>query len=417
MYKWTGVIRHLNMQINRKLLFTKSFSITCYFLAGYYSLLQVLDYMKNEDVSLLTYKKYNVEPTDRYPTFSICLDPTDDDILDLYQEETIQQHLNISVADYFDMLTGGSIRDDGLTNFSLLQFDDAKRELLKMISIYTMKNRNEEPLVYWDPDVSNASELNSLFYHGYQSPDRFCFTRNNSYIPSKQIIREIVYLDVENWVGDLYFYLHYPGQLITGIEQGETTRLSLEYSDLSETILKIGISQTQVLKKRYDSRIPCDRDYESNVDMRWRESVMRIVGCIPTYWRGLPQSVSFQALKLDDCTRSQQYKSFNDYSLYTTDPNITFEPSCTWPTIFSNLLFEDTNNRIQSFIFELKHESQYYVEIKNLKATTFDDLWCQIGGSVGVFLGCSLIQFPDFLFELFSLVTSFLFDKNKGSTT
>ena len=403
MYKWTEVIRHLNMQINRKLLFTKSFAITCYFLAGYYSILQVLDYMKNEDVSLLTYKKYNVEPTDRYPTFSICLDPTDDDILDLYQEETIQQHLNISVADYFDMLTGGSIRDDGLTNFSLLQFDDAKRELLKMISIYTMKNRNEEPLVYWDPDVSNASELNSLFYHGYQGPDRFCFTRNNSYIPSKQIIREIVYLDVENWVGDLYFYLHYPGQLITGIEQGETTRLSLEYSDLSETILKIGISQTQVLKKRHDSRIPCDRDYESNVDLRWRESVMGIVGCIPTYWRGLPQSLPFRSHNFNDCTKAQQYKSFYDYNLYTTDSNITYEPSCTWAKIFSDFLFEDREDGLSGFVFELKHESQYYEEVKNLKATRFYDLWSQIGGLVGIFLGCSLIQIPGFASKLFSV--------------
>ena len=77
------------MQINYKLLFTRSFSITYYFLAGYYSLLQVLDYIKNEDVSSVSYVKYNDEPDDMYPTFSICLWPDVDDIEyedNLYQD-------------------------------------------------------------------------------------------------------------------------------------------------------------------------------------------------------------------------------------------------------------------------------------------------------------------------------------------
>ena len=413
--------RGLDIPIKYRIFISRSFATICFFLAGYYMLSQVVEYLKNEDVSVFSYKRYNDAPREKYPTFSICLWPSIDDILEygnnLYQEQTIQRNLNMSGVDYFDMLTGSSFRGDGLTNFSLLQFDEAKWELSKMISTYVAYSNQEEPLVYWDTEISNTSVPTFLFYPGYQSPDRFCFTRNNSYFPSKRIHTEIVHLDVEDWIGDLFVYLHYPGELMNVIGQGERKKLRLQNSNLNGKKLKIGITQLQVLKRRHDSRVPCNKDLESNVDMRWRESVMSIVGCIPTYWRGLPQSVSFQALNFDDCTRSQQYKSFFDYNLYTTDPNITYDPSCTWPTIYSNLLFEDTNNRIQNFMFELKHESQYYVEVKNLKATTFDDLWCQIGGLVGVFLGCSLIQFPDFLFKLFSLATSFLFDKDKGSTT
>ena len=399
-------MRNLNIQINYKLLFTRSFSITCYFLAGYYSLLQVLDYMKNEDVSFVTYKKYNDEPDDMYPTFSICLWPDIDDIEyedNLYQEETIQQNLNMSGADYYGMLIGGSFRGDGLTNFSLLQFDDAKWELSKMINKYGMYNNREETLVYWDTNFSNESKPNSLFYPGYQSPDRFCFTRNNSYFPSERISEERMYLDVENWIGDLYVYLHYPGQLMNVISKGQTTRLPLQHSDLNKKILNVGITQTQVLKKRHDSRIPCDRDYENNVDMRWRESVMSMVGCIPTYWRELPQSLSFRSHNFNECTRAQQYKSFDDYNLYTTNSNITYTPSCTWATIFSKILLEDRDDGYSGFVFELKHESQYYVEFKSLKATRFDDLWSQIGGLVGIFLGCALIQIPGVAWKLLSV--------------
>ena len=411
MNRLTEVIRNLNIQINCKLLFTRSISITCYFLAGYYSLLQVLDYMKNEDVSLLTYRKYNDEPTDKYPTFSICLSTIGSDALleydnVLYREETIQQNLNMTGADYYNMLIGGSFRGDELTNFSLLQFEDAKWELMKMISIYVADN-NEETLEYWDEDLSNTSLPNSLFYPGYQSPDRLCFTRNKSYIPSKPIVRETVYLDVEGWVGNLLFYLHYPGQLINVIEQGETTSFEeVQRSDFNKKILKVGITQTQVLKKRHDSRIPCNRDYESNVDMRWRESVMSMVGCIPTYWKSLPQSLSFRSHSFNECTLAQQYSSFYDYTLYTADSNITYETSCTWAQIFSKLLFENRNDGLSGFIFELKHESQYYEEVKNLKATRFYDLWSQIGGLVGIFLGCSLIQIPRFAWKLLSIFKS-----------
>ena len=410
--------RGSDIPIKYRIFISRAFAVTCFFLAGYYMLSQVANYLKNEDVSLFTYKRYNDEPSDKYPTFSICLWPSVDDILgyenNLYRERTIHQNLNMSGADYFNMLIGSSLKGDG-TNFSMLQFDEAKWELSKMISSYGAYSNQEETLVYWDTNKTNTSIPNFLFYPGYQSPFRFCFTRNSSYFPSMRIHTEKMVLDDENWIGDLFIYLHYPGELMNVIEQGERKKLRLQNSNLNGKVLKIGITQLQVLKRRHDSREPCNMDLESNVDTRWRESVMIIVGCIPTYWRGLSQSASFQALRFDDCTRSKQYKSFIDYNLYTTDPNITFEPSCTWPTIFSNLLFEDTNNRVQSFIFELKHESQYYVEVKNLKATTFDDLLCQIGGLVGVLLGCSLIQFPDFLFKLFYIATSFLFDKDKRS--
>ena len=216
--------RGLDIPINYRIFISRSFAATCFFLAGYYMLSQVADYLKNEDVSAFTYKRYNEEPSDIYPTFSICLWPSVDDILgyenNLYREKTIQQNLNMSGADYYEMLIGSSFRGNGFTNFSLLQFEDAKWELSKMISSYVAYSNQEEPLVYWDTDITNASIPNSLFYPGYQSPFRFCFTRNNSYYPSKRIHTERMVLDDENWIGDLFVYLHYPGELLNVIEQG-----------------------------------------------------------------------------------------------------------------------------------------------------------------------------------------------------
>ena len=225
----------MSSQFNYKILISRSFSIICYFFAGYCSLVQVLDYITNADVSLVTYKKYNEEPADRYPTFSICLRPSFDEMLEygnnLYQEEKLNQSLGMSGADYFSMLIGASFEGDGLTNFSLLEFDDAKWDLTIMIRSYGVYSNQDEPLMYWDSEDTNASIPNSLFYPGYQSPGRVCFTRNNSYYPFKGILIERMYLDVENWIGDLYVYLHYPGQLMNVVEQGGKYKINLLNSD------------------------------------------------------------------------------------------------------------------------------------------------------------------------------------------
>ena len=104
---------------------------------------QVVEYLKNEDVSVFSYKRYNDAPREKYPTFSICLWPSVDDILgyenNLYRERTIQQNLNMSGADYFNILMGNSLKGDGFTNFSMLQFEEAKCECGSSVVIMIMK--------------------------------------------------------------------------------------------------------------------------------------------------------------------------------------------------------------------------------------------------------------------------------------
>ena len=104
---------------------------------------------------------------------------------------------------------------------------------------------------------------------------------------------QYVNLDSNNWIGELEIFIHYPGQIMTKLYKRATLSI-----DLSEPILitpkyLIGVSQVQILRKRPDSSINCNSDLDSNLDMRWRESIMNTTNCIPTYWKTLEKSSNF----------------------------------------------------------------------------------------------------------------------------
>ena len=99
--------------------------------AGYYGIKQVLDYMENGDVSRISFKQYHNQRSDIYPTFSICLDPKEENIDTLFQAERIMETLDIDERDYFGRLHGNT---PGRTNFSKLEFDDAKWDLRYLLA-------------------------------------------------------------------------------------------------------------------------------------------------------------------------------------------------------------------------------------------------------------------------------------------
>ena len=51
---------------------------------------------------------------------------------------------------------------------------------------------------------------------------------------------------------------------------------------------------------------------------------------------------------------------------------------------------------------QFNHQSEEYIEIRNSRATTFEELFGQVVGWIGVILGYSLLQIPDFLLMSFN---------------
>ena len=161
--------------------------------------------------------------------------------------------------------------------------------------------------------------------------------------------------------------------------------------------LDIDVFQLQVFRKRYNSGTPCNRDITSNIDIRWREELMKKVNCIPTYWKYLERSIDFKNKHINDCTTSAQYQSFWEQTTYERG-KVQYEPSCTSPTIIKTWQKGEDFNTSWNVWVKINYKSEYYMEVVNYQATTLDDLFCQIGGLVGIFLGYSLLQFPEVLY-------------------
>ena len=364
--------------------------------------------MENGDVSRISFKQYHNQRSDIYPTFSICLDPKEENIDTLFQAERIMETLDIDERDYFGRLHGNT---PGRTNFSKLEFDDANWDLKYLLAFYGAFGHKEHTLNYWDDELYEVDSFSFIPFHsGYQSPSRLCITRDDIFYPHQTIKYEEVQIDPENWLGDMYVYVHYPGQLMTVMESDAKMTLDLSIEDdIGINYFTFEVSQLQVLRRRHDSTLPCNRDIDSNLDMRWRESAMKKVGCTPTYWKNLPASKQLTANHYNDCDHSHQYLNFSDL-LFNQINLLEYEPSCTHCTLIGNMLSTDqTKNSNFSYVgFRIIYGSEYYLEIKNLRAINLEDLWSQVGGVIGIFLGYSILQIPNFVFGLIAFIHDFL---------
>ena len=303
----------------------------------YFGALQIFVYSKNEDKSSFMFRKFNLEENDKYPTFSICLFTAgDDEDYLLYNADTINEQLHVDTETYINMITGYS---ENLSFLSGLDFDDAKWDLLDILNAFSMTSYDETVLDYWDDDFNTST---APFYTTYQDPSRLCITRKEKFLPKQSIFIERIWFDVYQlkvaWKGTIKVYVHPHGQFIETIQKPQ---ISFEIygpnTSISYNNIVIKINQVQVLKKRYDAPKACNRDLDSDVDMRWRESVMNSVNCIPTYWKRFPKSSQFMEHNHSDCNKSMQYRAIGDYCL-TAPTNVTYEPSCTETTIISNTM-------------------------------------------------------------------------------
>ena len=105
---------------------------------------------------------------------------------------------------------------------------------------------------------------------------------------------------------------------------------------------------------------------------------------------------------LKDCNQSSDYEISYKHFVDDRAEEASYEPSCTQSTIISTTQSnEQREKKNESYIFlEINHSSEYYIEVINVKAKSFEDLWSQIGGVMGICVGFSLLQIPDFLFKL-----------------
>ena len=158
-------------------------------------------------------------------------------------------------------------------------------------------------------------------------------------------------------------------------------------------VLEFKISQVKQLRKRSDSSNPCNKDIV-NYDKYYQEELIKELGCKPPY---LSESLTNVA-EYEICTKAIDLQ---EAYLKIAYPQTSLEQR-QFPCYEMNLLSIDSINNApypepkdvsMAFIYTEKT----YEEIKYSRMMDIDGWISNVGGFIGIFLGYSLLQIPEFL--------------------
>ena len=390
----------MNFKTAVLIVFNAIFQLTCFTVAGYFIIQQFQVYYSNQDLSYVSYKKFNQMPNDLYPLLSFCVyTPSSSEML--VEEKMTKLDRTLKPYLYSDMLLGyTNITDE----FDKAPFDDVTIDFFDDMILWfhtLLKGNNYKNL--WNIRWNNSEE--APFYNSYQDPFHRCFTRKWAYVPNEVFKEEILEINgtklFEKPRRKVRVYFHYAGQLVRQLEKYamEFRKQDFRQDDnsLGTDKVLLDLNEVAVLRKRPDSFNPCNQSL-LNDDMEYINVVVQHVGCFPTYWERFASDLSKNSLELPRCNSHEQYADLFNYLLPDEDvSNVTrrYIQPCDYLTtevLVRTEVRDKTYQYTDKLRFEVKYHTEIFKEAINKEACTLGNLWSSIGGFIGIFLGFSLLQ-------------------------
>ena len=291
----------------------------------------------------------------------------------------------------------------------------------------------------WKLEFAARAKTDFPYYLSYQDTKRICYSPNIG--KDFASVHDSITLDLEEmssklsyqdqFSSDLPFlriYIHMPGQFIRmlgrEVASYATSNLMSEHCEILTrlyswdkstsgpcfgTKVTFLLSQVTLLKKRFDARDRCNKTLEKEDD-ELLMSIIKTVGCIPAYWRDIiANRLQNHAL----CTKELEYQMIQKYVTDTDLARSLFIQPCEDMLVVTNIVKERgrlrkknvlEKHKMTSYLdMEIIQGSEMYQEIENVKDFGVESCWSGIGGFVGIFLGYSLLQFPDLVATYFEL--------------
>ena len=345
------------------------FHLMAFVIAGLLSYLQYQNYAKNHDISSVTYRGFNTERKDVYPSFSVCLYSSfgmifkqDKNILGLKGWKG--GHL------YRKMLRG---EENIVFQFRLIHFDEVAINLLDDI-IHTFRAVTKQGSIVDEWNKSSSRNVRPLV-HSYQDPNQICITRERKYAKGLILNYEVLSLDAEqlyNITADLHIYIHRPGELTRILHK---PILSFSFNDFKEMAqnpptnnhFKFHINHVEIMRDRPDANPLCNVTLLDD-DAQFRTVIIRKVGCVPSYWkRFLPQSTNPNILNWSDCVYQNQLHQITMF--YLPDLNVAnatrlyLDPCNKMKTIISTTTSSVSDR--QKLVLQFDHLNEEYKVSQN----------------------------------------------------
>ena len=377
---------------------------------------QVLHFLENDDATAIHYRRFNISPKDKYPTFSICFTGSE---INWYHAESLFNIFGLLPSKFEEMIKGQKvIRYD--YNYSSMMYNKLPVNLRDFpdVDIGTFSLKISDILTglefLTDDDMtstrhgtgSQGQETEKMpFYVGYKSPETVCFTRASKDLLSTQRIHDGLDLST-SVVGNprfqdvlLQIFVHYPQQLLRSFHNPV---FKFTFKDFYERItyagnkkvyknVKISISKVRILRKRPGSNVPCDEHLE-NDDEKLEQQILHRIECTPPYWRRYTCVNSSAGI----CNSESQLQKANEWIRNYKNVLKSYYAPCNQMEISSKWEFDRAeSNGEEDLRITLLYEDTDYEEITNTKSFDFASLVSGVGGFIGIFLGYSILQIPD----------------------
>ena len=362
--------------------------------------------MRNKDATSIQYRLYNDRPVDKYPTFSICFEGNS---FLWYNEHRIFNEYGLSTRTYEAMVMG---KDALMYEFNpktdlykkvpvemkndSLPFDQFHVQIGDFLEIADFKTNKQNNAYYYQDKLSKI--VKPPFFIGYQTATMICFTRQSDDVSNlirvsdsiafkRDVLTKLNYKNTK-----IKFIVHHPGQLLKSLDTASfsTTFASYHWDE----ILSFNLAQHTILRKRPESNTPCD-DEIKNQDENYILGVSTNIGCIPPYWKSTMQFPP----EMKDCTTPKQFKDAYNFTQNLRQALPSYGTPCL--TMFESVSYnwlkpsQIYNDKLSNF--SMTYKQKYYEEIQYAQDFTVDSFISNVGGFIGMFLGYSLVQLPDFL--------------------
>ena len=170
----------------------------------------------------------------------------------------------------------------------------------------------------------------------------------------------------------------------------------------------IHINGVEKLLNRPDAISYCNASL-NHVDKTYLSAVMESVGCVPAYWEHFVSTwnIALNKNASAKCNTTINYQMMKEYLPYygnVTKGTQLYTPSCNKMMVTYDMTKSDSDGS-GLLEFKIHYSTDNYKEIRNIRQFGLYDLWSQIGGFVGIFLGYSLLQIPEIITNLISWLT------------
>ena len=379
---------------------------------------QVIRLLKNDDSTTIAFKRFNLSPRDKYPTFSMCFKGAE---LRWYNDKFIFDQYGISSSKYEKLLKGEKVSKYRYNytsklydKFPVEYIPGASEDQVDKFSISisdiltTLRYRispDEKSIEYKKREKGNRKGRLPLKI-GYTSPDTICFTKSSN--DSLDTVNRYDLLELDRAIFgnekyqnvELKLFIHYPQQLLRAFHKPafkSTVGDKNSGNRFWRNLLRITISDVTVLKKRPGSNVPCDESLVDD-DLKLQLQIIKSIQCIPVYWH----SVLKTGLNLEICNSTNELKRAYNFIQNYRRMFRTYDPPCIGMKVYSLFDREERNTGKDPRILFLYSEENYQ-EVKTTENFGFESFLSGVGGFVGIFLGYSMLQLP----EIFILFNSF----------